>query len=263
MSKRYFFIFFALVLVKLLHASCMSSGIWAFPETNKIDIDGFIIVEVYGTSQDLIPKLGNDVQIHLKANDHCINLAIVEVIKGAHNISQVVFKVEQELEVGASYYLVFEDTTQIAIRKYGVWKDAVWEAAKLAKTENKPLIIEHKSYPPKIEHEGNTFMLYGCGPSMYADFRTSIMDSSLMLRAQLTELNGTDTYVYIIPIDTAGIVSLGRGMCSGAFAFQRSKKYRARFKIYDFTKTEYAYCEWIEFDSPVDYESNQFIRLVD
>jgi hypothetical protein len=263
MKKHYLIATLFLVLTKMLSADCMSSGIWAYPETNKIDVNGFIILETYGTSQDLIPKLGKDVQIHLRAHDHCINLAIVEVIKGAHNISQVVFKVEQDLEIGTKYYLEYEDSTFTPIRKHGVWKNAVWEAAILEKTENTALTVEHKNYPPKIKHESNTFMLYGCGPSMFADFRTSLKDSALMLRTQLSELNGTDTTSYILPIDTLGMVSVGRGMCSGGFKFQGSKKYRVRFKIFDFTTREYEYGDWIEFDSPVDYESILTFRLVD
>jgi hypothetical protein len=254
MKKHYVIAALLLVLTKLLSADCMSSGIWAYPETNKIDVNGFIILETYGTSQDLIPKLGKDVQIHLRAHDHCINLAIVEVIKGAHNISQVIFKVEQELEVGTNYYLEYEDTIQIAKRVRGNWKDAVWEAARLIKTENVSL---------KIEHHKNSFMLYGCGPSMFADFKTAIMDSTLMLRAELNELNSPETTSYIIPIDTFGIISVGHGMCSGGFSFKGSKKYRARFKVFDFTSRKNEYGDWIEFDSPVDYKSNPYLKLVD
>ncbi|MFY0673364.1 MAG: hypothetical protein JXQ87_08160 [Bacteroidia bacterium] len=254
MKKHYVIATLLLILTKSLSADCMSSGIWAYPETNKIDVNGFIILETYGTSQGLIPELGHDVQIHLRAHDHCINLAKVEVIKGAHNISQVIFKVEQELEVGTNYYLEYKDSIQIAKRVRGNWKDAVWVAARLIKTENESL---------KIEHHKNSFMLYGCGPSMFADFKTSIMDSALMIRAELNELNAPETTTYIIPIDTLGTVSIGHGMCSGGFTFKGSKKYRARFKIYDFISPKYEYGDWIEFDSPVDYEYNHFIKLID
>lgn len=229
--NKIFLIFFGLFFSITLHAECTMSGLSIFPHSGSISKNQIFVIEGYSMSQQTILGLNKKYSIYLKSGNKKIKLIVTELCIGQYNLTQVIVKPEELLEMGKEYTIIidslpkFERLHQIntLTKKYEPFKYTV-------KTD-----VDTQS--PKVN--GNPFELkkkfaqYGCGPSMYVVFSNPAKDQSpLLVKTSVKNLltGHTATY-YLLPKDEQ--IKVGHDMCSGAFDFDESEFYEVSFSFMD------------------------------
>ncbi|HLD52440.1 MAG TPA: hypothetical protein VJA82_03990 [Sediminibacterium sp.] len=229
--NRIFLIFFGLIFSITLHAECTMSGISIFPQSGSISKNQNFVIEGYSMSQQTVLGLNKKHSIYLKSGNKKIKLIVTELCIGQYNLTQVIVKPDELLEMGKEYTIIidslpkFERLHQIntLTKKYEPFKYTV-------KTD-----VDTQS--PKVN--GNpfelkkTFAQYGCGPSMYIVFSNPAKDQSpLLVKTSVKNLltGHTATY-YLLPNDEQ--IKVGHDMCSGAFDFDESELYEVSFSFMD------------------------------
>lgn len=232
-------------------ADCASNGFSFYPEGKELNLDAYIIIEAYGTSQEIIADFNIKYHPRLKTKDHCVNLEIIEIIKGQFNLTQIVMHGEQLLREGATYVLQIDSMPSYLgyFSKYNVYtkgyEGPVWKAVKYKDT------VSFINKKPKFLSSDQEF--FGCGPSMHALFEIDFSGrKDATIKAQLRpvddELNVREFY---LRLDSTHTVQVGHGMCSGGFKFIPKQKYQVRFCTFGFAqKPKDEWTDWVSFKTP-------------
>ncbi|MEM1357206.1 MAG: hypothetical protein AAGF89_03365, partial [Bacteroidota bacterium] len=75
----------------------------------------------------------------------------------------------------------------------------------------------------------------------------------LLVKTELASLESGKANIYFLKLDQSGKVNVGHGMCSGAFTYKRSGKYKVRFSLMDICGNESEkWTEWVVFNTPFE-----------
>jgi len=224
-------------------ASCLPYGISAFPKSNEISQNSILMVEGYAFSQGIIVELNKKYPIYLQSGNHRVKLSIKETCEGGFSLTQAMLKIEGELIVGKKYDLKVDNLTKDE-REMHDFSGISWTVKKDIDTT---LPIWNKQ--PK--HAENTFVMYGCGPDVYASFEMEIADDSeTLVKTELIDLKTNEKRIYFLQ-HSGSLLNIGHGMCAGAFNFKNDRKYKARFDIVDASgNTLNKWTDWVQFESP-------------
>ena len=206
-----------------LFADCKNSYISVFPNKNNISSNSIFFIEAYGESESLINQLNKKHKIYLQSGNKKVNLIVKEILKGAKFISQAKLLPEKTLEVGLTYLLIIDSLNS---EMSSIFSQRIYNVSKTMDLA-KPNIISKPKYKSKaLKH-------YGCGPEAYVNFTFNIKDSfELIVKTRLKNLKTgkTETY-YIVPKNNE--ISVGYGMCSGAFNLEEGYNYEVKFYFTD------------------------------
>lgn len=221
--KKISIIFILLISYFNLFADCENSYITVFPNKSTIAKNSIFIIEAYGESESLINQLNKKHKIYLQSGNKKVNLIVKEILKGAKFISQAKLQPEKTLEVGLTYQIII-DSLNSAMSSF--FSQPIYN---VSKTEDlaKPNIISKPKYKNKA------LIHFGCGPEAYVNFTFNVKDSSeLIVKTILKNLKTgkTETY-YIVPKNNE--ISVGYGMCSGAFNLKEGYNYEVKFYFTD------------------------------
>jgi hypothetical protein len=102
----------------------------------------------------------------------------------------------------------------------------------------------------KIDYQKTDVIHYGCGPSSNAIFNVSNRNSiEIWYKTEVIEISTkTKTIFYITDLENK--LNVGHGMCSGAFSFKSSGKYKVRFTPMNIDGETLKTTEWKVFNSP-------------
>ncbi len=237
---------------EIVFADCTSRGVWVFPQTETIKQNSWVILEGYAYSQKIITDLNSKYPIYLEAEGHKVKLLVKDTCKGMFELSQAILVPQEKLISGKKYQLKIdnlnEDDKELLTRWNSKTRESeaiIWEVTE-GTDSNVP---EFLSQPELIDKRT---IHYGCGPAIYADFKLKIKDESITLfKTELVDLETGQSNTYYLYFDKPNVISVGHGMCSGAFDYQKGKKYRIRFRPMDICGNESkTWTNWVEFDSP-------------
>lgn len=189
-------------------------------------------MEFYGTSQSLIPGLNKLYPVYFMAGNEKIVLQPVEILKGEFRITQVVFKPATELKDGAIYEFVIDNLPkhEEAPKQYNSLERKFEPYSFIVKDMNdcdQPVISLTPAETKK------TLVHYGCGPAEWVYFKlTEQQHVEILVRVFVKNTTTGKTTEYLIPMKD-GMVMIGHGMCSGAFAFNPEQKYEVSFALVD------------------------------
>ncbi|NOQ72163.1 MAG: hypothetical protein GQ574_09185 [Crocinitomix sp.] len=212
-------------------ADCGASGIYVWPATNSsISEMPVITVEGYYIDQELVRKIGKDYNLYLKSANHLVRLIPVEILEGDMYLTQVVLKPVQLLKPDEEYELYTSSfpkktTTIPETLELGIPKSK-W-TVRASNDKSAPVFT---TTPKWIK---SNIFYWGCGPgrSMKFEFETKEVDNFLV-RTTLTNTADSSKTTYYIAA-TEGIISVGHGMCSGAFIPKEDVKYKVEFSLLD------------------------------
>lgn len=231
-------------------ADCGGSGLSAYPHQKEIPKTSLFVLDGYAGSQQVIKNLNTEFPVYLQTGNERISLKVIEVHIGQFNISQALLKPEKPLVPGKKYQLIIEnvsdgivtrnktaDITRKIMTEYLVKDESDTEAPQWIKAPTE----KDKS----LEH-------FGCGPSIHVNFQMDVKEQSdfLVKTTVKNKTTGTET-VYYIGTEKDGL-SVGHGMCSGAFTFDSSIDYEAKFMLMDTSGNVSEETDWISFTRPVD-----------
>lgn len=213
------------------YAECASSSLWVFPSGQTINPNSIFILNGYAYSQRVIPELNKKHNIYLKSGLQKIKLVVTEICVGQYRITQAILKPEKELKAGRKYTLHIDNLPANArLNRYNSatekYEPITYKVAPEKDLENPQLSAK----PVELK---KTFFYYGCGPSTHVVFNNPAKDKSeIIVKTTVKNLKtGKETTFYIEP-DGDGI-SVGHGMCSGAFDFDDGDEYEVEFSFMD------------------------------
>lgn len=224
-------------------ADCMSSGIWAFPKSETISQNSIIMLEGYAMSQDIIIGLNKDYPIFLQSGSHQVKLSVKENCEGGYGLTQAILNIDDELIVGKKYKIQIDNLPKEERRMHHLSKTS-WT---VKKDVDKTIPVWNK----KPEHGENIFMMYGCGPEVYASFEIEIADNSeTLVKTELMDMKTNTKQIYYLE-HSDGKLDIGHGMCAGAFNFEHERDYKVRFDLVDASgNTLNEWTDWVQFKSP-------------
>lgn len=242
---------FGILVNILIYSKCGSNGIDVFPTKTEINKNSIFLIEGFASSQKIITLLNKDYKIYLQSGNQKINLKVTETLVGDFQLTQAILKPEFPLEIGKEYILKIDNLPKYeTLNKFYNYsfksKPIIYKVTSNVDIE-KPTITK-KPYELK-----KSYIPYGCGPQVNVIFSFLADDSSqLLVKTKFKNLvTNKITTFYILPKDNK--LSVGHGMCSGAFKYDNNMAYEVEFNFMDssgnITKWEK---EGIKFTKPTE-----------
>jgi len=225
-------ILLAFLFVSILaKADCASNGIYCWPNRTAVKSNPVFVLTFYLNSQKIIAGLNKEYAIYLRSGEEKVPVLISEICKGQYRLTQVILRPAKQLTPGKEYELVIDSLPQYdRISKWnkdsGRSESPRWKVLKEADTDL-PAWTALPTYFSK------SMGYLGCGPVSSVVFGYGAEDGSDILIKTTLQNTRTGNYTtYYLEPDKTGI-TVGHGMCSGAFNFETDDKYEVRFELMD------------------------------
>jgi hypothetical protein len=242
----------SLFLANTSFSRCTWSGITVFPTTSSITSNSWIIIEGYASSQPIIDSLNKGYRVYLESGNSKIPLEVKELHKGTFRLTQAILVPTKKLTIGKTYYLKIDNLSEEENNDLTKWNPNTRQHEPISwriTDETDALSPELLELPELID---KAYTRYGCGPAIHTLFKISTKDKSdILVKTQLIDLKSGEETTYILTLDDSNQLSVGHGMCSGAFSYRNEGKYKIRFCLFDSNGNSYnIWSNWIIFDSP-------------
>jgi len=214
-----------------LYADCLGDGLYVFPTGNTIRQNSIFVLDAYAHSQNIIARLNKKHPIYLRSGEKKVMLIVRQICVGQFDLTQAILVPESQLESGLEYELLIDSLPQSESLKRYNRKTKEYELIKFKVVAgidiDKPVLT---SKPKEID---KSYALFGCGPAMSVNFDFPVLDSSeVLIKTTVKNVkSGVETTYYIQPDNNQ--ISVGHGMCSGAFTFDDSNDYEIEFSFMD------------------------------
>ncbi|MCP4692186.1 MAG: hypothetical protein GY859_29340 [Desulfobacterales bacterium] len=213
----------------MTNAKCAFTRFWLWPDLGDIPINAVFILQGYGSLQDVVESM-DEKSAYLQSGKHRTPLLPRRIYRGEMRISLVVLAPKEPLKAGVTYKLHAPSIEPGALDHYvaGGRKDYEWRVTPAADTTAPAFLAE-----PRVEKQ--RYIRYGCGPEVEVDVRVETSDeNSVFAEVELKKIDRPDmaSASYLLPA-RKGIVTIGHGMCSGAFRLTPDAKYEARITLVD------------------------------
>lgn len=248
------FSFIALCLFLFLcfksSADCGGRRLFALPANGEIKPTTVFILEGYSLSQTVIKGLNTQFPIYLQSENEKIPLLVLETHIGQYSVTQALLKPEQSLLPGKKYQLIIDNLPEGELfgsyntdtRQYDPVSYLVRDEND---TENPQWISTPKEKDKSVEH-------FGCGYSTHVNFSFKAKDQSdLMIKTTVKSIETGKETTYIL-LAGPDVVDVGHGKCAGAFDFDESTNYQAKFMLMDTSGNVSEETDWVSFTKPVD-----------
>ncbi len=235
-------------------ADCAGTGLSIFPYQKEIRTNNLFLLEGYAKSQHIINSLNKDFPVYLKSGKEMVKLEVVETHTGQFNLTQALLKPEKPLTLGKEYVLVIEHLPEYEY--FGNYNQKTRKYDPISYFVNLPDDLAAPKWTNLPQEKSKSLAHFGCGPSIHVEFGFDISDdSNVFVRTTVKgKKNGTTT-TYLLVYSGEG-VSIGHGMCSGAFSFNDGDEYDVQFELLDISGNALSdKSEWIAFTKPTDENS--------
>lgn len=213
----------------------MSEALFFWPSGNQIKENSIIVIDAYGRSQQIMLK--SNCQAYLVSGSQKVGLIPLKVCYGQFNLTQVILKPETTLTPGKKYELIIKGVGDIdhLLDRYNPntnkYEKIIWEVITGIDTENP----SWKSLPV---YKDETWIEYGCGPAVSANFSFAAKDESEYLVKATVKSNKTNTESTYYLHTFENIIQIGHGMCSGEFYLENGTTFEVAFGLMDASGNE-------------------------
>ncbi|WP_343632563.1 hypothetical protein [Fluviicola sp.] len=230
-------------------ADCAGTGLSAFPYQGEINKNTVFVLDGYAESQQVINGLNEKFPVYLKSGDERIPLKVLEIHVGQFYLTQAVLKPEMSLIPGKKYQLVIDHLPDY--EKLGVYNLKTHGFDPISYFVTDTTDMEAPVWTEKPQEKDKSLTHFGCGPSIHVNFKMDVKEQSefLVKTTVKNRKTGTETIYYIGGKEG---LSIGHGMCSGAFTFDDSLEYEAKFQLMDASGNISEETDWIAFTKPID-----------
>ncbi|WP_299122189.1 hypothetical protein [uncultured Tenacibaculum sp.] len=238
---------------------CASSGMEFFPKQKQIGLNPMFIIEGYAMSQKTINGFKHR-KIYLETkNGELIELNLQKILKGQMSLTQAIFKPSKQLEPNSIYFLKYSNQTEKEGKEMTQYnreskkiEKVYWETTKKnVKTSEKYNNLDISFIRSNVTH-------FGCGPAVSAIFKIKNMKTfDFWYKAEVIEISSNTKTTYYIKSRNSKL-SIGHGMCSGAFTFNQKSKYKVKFTLINTEGKPLKTTNWKRFDSPYTKDNSRF-----
>jgi hypothetical protein len=239
--KKSFLIIAFLLITKIALAKCAGGMIWVWPFSMQVSPNTVFILNAYDDAQHSIIALNNGGNAFIFTEGDTIYLKVLKINVGQFNRSQALVKPVRNLKPGKHYKIKIDNYEP----DYYYKKDFERGWYVKEKLDNsKPFWKEYPALFSKISNE------YGCGPDSYVKFCLCISDESpVAVLTKTKEIStGLTSEYYLFP--DSSILSVGYGMCSGAFKFLPGERYASSFSLIDASGNYGSSTDFYHYESP-------------
>ena len=231
-------------------ADCGGGGLTAFPHSGKIRKNCVFVVDGYASSQKVIQGLTKKFPVYLKSGSEQIPLKVLEICVGDFYMTQAILKPEKPLTSGKEYQLIIENLP--GHNQLSVYNPKTHKSDPISYFVTDASDTDAPVWTQKPKEKDKSLVHFGCGPSIHVNFKLNVKEESdFLIRTTVKNVKtGSETTYYIGSEDN--VLSIGHGMCSGAFDFDDSVNYEAKFAVMDFSGNVSGETEWVAFTKPVD-----------
>ena len=235
-----------------IFADCDGDGLWALPRSGSIKQNSKFVLTGYFRSQRIVTSLNKKYPIYLESDQHKVKLIVKNTYKGMFELTQAILYPEEKLIAGKTYVLKIDNLDQfensLLFRrnaKIDQKEPIAWTIEEGTDNQN-PLFLS----PPELVDKRTIH--YGCGPEVYADFKIKVTDESeLLFQTEFVDIKSGNSTIYVLNLDDTETLSVGHGMCAGAFEYKENGQYKVRFLLMDICgNNNNEWTSWIKFDSP-------------
>lgn len=228
---------------------CAIDGIYIYPNKKTISIDELIIIEGYANSQKIVKNLSKR-KVFLVSKDDKVILNFQKTYIGEMELTQSLFAPSIDLKPNTNYYLEFENETEEETRLLKKWNSQKKISEKIQFKTNYQKTDKNNNKNIKYNFKNTNYSLFGCGPAVFANFTVSNFKTNKILhKVELLNLKNQTKKTYYLYSENSKI-SIGHGMCSGAFTFRGNDAYRIRFTPINSSGKESKSSSWISFENP-------------
>lgn len=213
-------------------AKCYTHRITCWPLGKTIKQNSVFVLEGYADSQALIKGLGTTYTAYLTTGTQLLPLEVREILVGEYQLTQAVLRPRRKLDAGKQYELI--------IRKAGE-KEKFLSNVLFTHADRRfaytVVAGEDKAAPDwqlAPQEKSKSYEELGCGPEVAVEFYGKAQDQSpYLVKATVKNLaTGKATSYYLQPT-AQSIISVGHGMCAGAFALEKGKNFSVAFALLD------------------------------
>lgn len=242
----------SLLFFNQIYADCDNTGsFWVYPSNNKLNTNSLIVLNAYAGMQEVVTNLNDKYPIYLESENHRVLLEVIETHKGFLDIAQCLLSPKDSLLVGETYTLKIDSIDPFAEYLLSNWNEQTkkrepftWIVSNSVDNNN-PILTEE----PKIVDK--RYIEYGCGPEIFVDFEMKIEDDSdILVETELIDIDSNKRRVYYLILRDKMCLSVGHGMCSGAFELSNTGFSKIRFKFLDICgNTTNEWTGWVKFEN--------------
>jgi hypothetical protein len=256
--KKIIFLLLLTCGIKTAVADCSSSGMYFFPEQKEISLNSMFVIQGYFNSQKTINSFKNRTIYLESENGELIELNVQEILKGQMYLTQALLCPVSELKPNTTYFLKYSDQTERETKEMKHWNSDKKEYEKVYWETTVKESVANLNSNLTLEFEKTEVIHYGCGPSANAIFNIkNKSESEIWYKTEVVELSTNKQTTYYIK-DRNEQLSVGHGMCAGAFTFNNTGKYQVRFTPMTTSGKSLKTTEWYTFDSPFVNDESPF-----
>lgn len=201
-------------------AKCRGTWLSAFPD-KTIHANSWLVLQAGGQARELVRNLANHRAALVRQGER-VEVTVMAVHDGQFNVTQAIIRPSKPLTRGATYRLSLDEA---AVEAASIG----WDLKRLEWTVGPPSGSGTPRWSGAPTVDGSRYTRYGCGPAKYVDMRLPVVDTGLL--GALVEVRPAGAKArpvrFLVPIRD-GKISLGHGMCSGAFTYTSGARYDVR-----------------------------------
>lgn len=191
-----------------------------------------MVLEGYATNQGIISGLGTTYEIFLQSGNQHVPLQVKELLVGQFKLAQAVLQPSGRLVVSQHYELVVrrkgEKSGNMLLNVRGFDRGKVSYTIEAGRDELPP------TWVVQPREQAKRYVEFGCGPALFVDFVGVIYDpSACLIKARVTDLGTGKSAAYYLAMEAGGLISLGHGMCAGAFMLEQGNRFSVEFTLMD------------------------------
>ncbi len=262
--KSLFLMLFLTSFVHQMKADCFDDGFMSFVVQNDSKQMPIIVFQGYAGSQPVIFELNKKYPIYLKNGKKKIKLIVKEINIGQFMLTQAILMPEEKLVIGQEYVVLIDNLSEEQKLNRFDEKMPANQVTKFVAGAGKDMNKDTKklfaSNPKEVSKD---FTMFGCGPAMHVTFdltnknasNAAIEITEILVKTTVKNLKtGKESTYYLQTYNNQ--ISIGHGMCEGAFAFDGESEYEVKFSLTDFSKnTKIWESEKVKFTSPTEKNS--------
>ena len=246
----------ATLISTIATAKCFNNGINFLSRNRVLNRNGQLILLFYGTSENLIKDLNKKYPIYLHSTTSNDTLSVIEVLKGGFRTTEVILKPNKLLKENENYEFKIDSLPEYERMSFNYINKSGKDTSVIFTTTNNidkelPVLKETPVETKK------SMIMWGCGPAISVSFKMSGEDKSeFFVRASVKNEKTGEITDYILTIDD-GQVSIGHGMCSGAFDLYEGGNYEVSFCLIDQSGNKTSFTKPIHFTAPTDTDTEE------
>ena len=208
---------------------CASNGLTFYPTKKEISLNSKFIIQGYALSQKTINNLKEN-KVYLEDHQkNKIELEIIEILKGEMELTQAILKPKRQLEPNTIYSLRILDLNKIDRNSLYRWNSNRKKREPISWKTKDIIYNDLLNSNLELEYYKDEATLYGCGPAVYSVFNIKNVDEKeIWYRTEVVNIKTKSKTTYIL-VNKGNKLSVGHGMCAGAFTFKDKGKYKVRF----------------------------------